>query len=106
MDETQPEQPEQPKPQDQAPSPQRRLQQLRSIPERDRTDAEWDEMNELEIMLASSNRAGAPDPNVRRDAGGHRPQQQQQRQGHGGGPRGGGQGGHQQRNRQNRGGRR
>src|SRR5690242_12641945 len=61
MNESQPE-PEKPEPQqDQTPSPQRRLQQLRAIPERDRTDAEWDEMNELEIMLASSNRAGAPD---------------------------------------------
>ena len=84
-------------------SPQRRLQQLRAIPERDRKDAEWDEMNELEIMLASSNRAGAPDPNVRRDAGQQRGQQQQRqqpRQGGGGGQR---HGQHQQRNRQNRG---
>lgn len=32
------------------------MQQLLSIPERQRTDAEWDELNELEIMLASGNR--------------------------------------------------
>lgn len=29
-----------------------------SIPERDRTDAEWDELNELEIQTAPGNRAG------------------------------------------------
>lgn len=37
-------------------SPRRRLQALLAIPERDRTDEEWDEMNELEIMLAPGNR--------------------------------------------------
>lgn len=31
-----------------------------SIPERDRTDAEWDELNELEIQTAPGNRAGNP----------------------------------------------
>jgi hypothetical protein len=46
-------------------SPRARLQQLQAIPERQRTDAEWDELNELEIMLASGNRQGAPNPNVR-----------------------------------------
>ena len=30
----------------------RRLQQLLAIPDRQRTDAEWDELNELEIMFA------------------------------------------------------
>ena len=44
-------------------SPRARLQALLAIPERQRTDAEWDELNELEIMLASGNRQGAPDPN-------------------------------------------
>lgn len=43
-------------------SPRARLQALQAIPERQRTDAEWDELNELEIMLASTNRQGAPDP--------------------------------------------
>ena len=64
MDESQPAQPAQPI------SPQRRLQELRAVPERQRTDAQWDELNELEIMLASANRADGPDPNVRRDGGG------------------------------------
>lgn len=43
--------------------PRRRLQELLSIPERIRTDAEWDEINELEISLAPGNRVGGPDPN-------------------------------------------
>ncbi len=46
-------------------SPRARLQELLAIPERQRTDAQWDELNELEIMLASGNRQGAPDQNVR-----------------------------------------
>ena len=41
-------------------SPRARLQALRAIPEKDRTDAEWDEMNELEIMLAAENRHPGP----------------------------------------------
>lgn len=32
------------------------MQQLLAIPDRDRTDAEWDELNELEIQLAPGNR--------------------------------------------------
>lgn len=40
----------------QPPSPRRRLQTLLAIPERQRTDAEWDEINELEIVLAPHNR--------------------------------------------------
>jgi hypothetical protein len=35
-------------------TPRQRLQALLAIPERDRTDAEWDEINELEISLASA----------------------------------------------------
>jgi hypothetical protein len=42
-------------------SPRARLQQLLAIPDRQRTDAEWDELNELEIKLAAGNREGAPD---------------------------------------------
>lgn len=38
--------------------PRRRLRELLSIPDRDRTDAEWDELNELEIQTAPGNRAG------------------------------------------------
>jgi hypothetical protein len=44
----------------QAPPPRARLQALRAIPERDRTEAEWDELNELEIMLAAENRQISP----------------------------------------------
>jgi hypothetical protein len=38
------------------------MQELLAIPDRQRTDEEWDELNELEIMLASANREGAPVP--------------------------------------------
>ena len=43
-------------------SPRQRLQTLLAIPERQRTDAQWDELIELEIMLAPGNREGAPQP--------------------------------------------
>ena len=49
-------------------SPRARLQALLAIPDRQRTDAEWDELNELEIMLASGNREGAPQQNARGNA--------------------------------------
>lgn len=49
----------------QTPSPRARLQALRAIPESKRTDAEWDELNELEILLASQNRQGAPEQGAR-----------------------------------------
>jgi hypothetical protein len=55
-------------------SPRARLQALLAIPERQRTDAQWDELNELEIMLAAGNREGAPQQNPRGNApapGGH-----------------------------------
>lgn len=42
--------------------PRRRIRELQSIPERDRTDAEWDELNELEIQTAPGNRAGSNPP--------------------------------------------
>jgi hypothetical protein len=48
-------------------SPRRRLQELLAIPERQRTDEQWDEINELEIKLASANREDAPDQSARRD---------------------------------------
>ena len=41
----------------QAIDPRRRLRELLSVPERDRTDEQWDEINELEIQLAPGNRA-------------------------------------------------
>jgi hypothetical protein len=37
--------------------PYHRLQELLAIPERQRTEAEWDEINELEIALTPVNRA-------------------------------------------------
>ena len=50
-------------------SPRQRLQALLAVPEKQRTDAQWDEIIELEIVLAPGNREGAPDPNTRRNAG-------------------------------------
>lgn len=54
-----------------------RLRELLQIPDRERTDAQWDELNELEIVLASSNRQGAPHPdqgqNRARHGGGQHP---------------------------------
>jgi hypothetical protein len=58
----------------QPPSPRARLQALLAIPERQRTDAEWDEINELEIMLAAGNRQVIPEQGVRWNSnqpGGH-----------------------------------
>lgn len=71
-------------------SPRARLQELLAIPDRNRTDAEWDELNELEIALASGNRPGAPDPNRRSNA---LPGMQLKPPGGGGGMGGGGGGG-------------
>lgn len=34
----------------------RRIRELQAIPERDRTDEQWDELNELEIRTAPGNR--------------------------------------------------
>jgi hypothetical protein len=50
-------------------SPRARLQELLAVPDRDRTDEQWDEINELEILLAPGNREGAPMPGARRGAG-------------------------------------
>jgi hypothetical protein len=38
------------------PDPRRRLRELLAVPERDRSDEQWDEINELEIQLAPGNR--------------------------------------------------
>lgn len=57
-------------------SPRRRMQELLAIPDNVRSDAEWDELNELEIQLAQGNRIGAPDP-----GGARRNPAQQQRKG-------------------------
>jgi hypothetical protein len=37
-------------------SPRRRLQELLAIPDNQRTEEQWDELNELEIKLAPGNR--------------------------------------------------
>lgn len=65
-----PQPPQPPQPAD----PRRRLRELLSIPERDRTDAQWDEIVELEIQTAPGNRA-VPAP---AGGGSNRPPQQQQ----------------------------
>jgi hypothetical protein len=49
-------------------SPRARLQELLAIPERQRTDAEWDELNELEIMFAAGKRETTPQQNARGNA--------------------------------------
>lgn len=67
-------------------SPRRRLQELLAIPERQRTDAQWDEINELEIKLASANREDAPDQGARREAPATNNQSRRNRPG--GGPQG------------------
>jgi hypothetical protein len=36
--------------------PRRRLRELLAVPERERTDAQWDEINTLEIQLAPGNK--------------------------------------------------
>ena len=51
----------------QSTSPRHRLQALLAIPDRQRTDAQWDEINELEIMLAPGNREGAQNHDFRRN---------------------------------------
>jgi hypothetical protein len=71
----------------------RRLRELLSVPERDRSDEQWDEIIELEIQMAPGNRiSGSAEP-----MGNPSRQQQprQQRQGRtGGGSQGQGGGGH------------
>lgn len=46
--------------------PYNRLQELLAIPERQRTEAQWDEINELEITLTPVNRAITSERNIRR----------------------------------------
>ena len=48
----------------QQPDPRRRLRELLAIPERNRTDAVWDELAELEIQTAPGNRVQAQQGNV------------------------------------------
>ena len=44
-----------------------RLQELLAIPEKDRTEEQWDELNELEIMMAAANRETSPKQGDRRN---------------------------------------
>jgi hypothetical protein len=64
-------------------SPRRRLQILLAIPDNQKTEAEWEEINELEITLAPGNRADGREHEARRSdsqpTGNPRP--------HGGNPR-------------------
>ena len=46
-------------------SPRLRLQALLAVPDRQRTDEQWDELNELEIMLAAGNRERGPEKALR-----------------------------------------
>jgi hypothetical protein len=47
--------------------PRLRLQALLSVPDRLRTESQWDELNELEIVLALGNREATPEKSVRRN---------------------------------------
>ena len=78
-----PEQPSEAPPlEPQAQDPRRRLRELLAIPDRERTDALWDEIITLEIQLAPGNRATSPQADVgrrpepgRRQEPGRRPDQ-------------------------------
>ncbi len=63
----------------------RRLRELLAIPDRDRTDAVWDEIVSLEIQLAPGNRAptGQPEGGRRQEPGRRqgRPEQARRREG-------------------------
>ena len=48
-------------------SPRARLHELLAIPENRRTDAQWDEIHELEIKLSSANQEQPLDQGARRD---------------------------------------
>ena len=47
--------------------PRRRIRELNAIPERDRTDEQWDELNELEIRTAPGNRESNGQPERRQN---------------------------------------
>ena len=66
-------------------SPRQRLQALLAIPERERTDEQWDEINQLEIALAPGNRESPPEQQgQRRNGGGGQPSGSGQQQPKGG----------------------
>lgn len=91
MDEQQPAPPAPPA--STGPSPHTRLKELQAIPDKQRTDAEWDELNDLEIKLASVNRQGAPMPNAQRQGGNPNPRNDQRGGRNNGQQRSGGGGG-------------
>mgnify|MGYP000700406900 CR=1 FL=1 len=65
--------------------PRRRIRELNAIPERDRTDEQWDEIIELEIQLAPGNRVSGNE-----QPGGTNPGRSGQQHGKPGGGGGGG----------------
>lgn len=71
--------------------PRRRIRELLSIPERDRSDAEWDELNELEIQTAPGNRLGNQQPTsyAAKPGGGFHQKNRMKGKGGGGGKPGG-----------------
>lgn len=80
-----------PQQQQQGPSPRRRLQELLAIPDSQRTDAQWDELIELEIQMAPGNRVGAgPMPGTVPGHGQRKQHHQPRPMGGGGQPGGGG----------------
>jgi hypothetical protein len=44
-----------------------RLQALLAVPDAQRSEAQWDEINELEITLAPGNRAGGQEQRIRQE---------------------------------------
>lgn len=75
----------------------RRLRELLSVPERDRTDEQWDEIIELEIQLAPGNRISGNEPHGGGNQG--RNSMSHGKPGGGAGGAGGGVGGQQKKHR-------
>jgi hypothetical protein len=73
----------------QAIDPRRRIRELNAIPERDRTDEQWDELNELEIRTAPGNRESDRPPEKRQGSAGPQARRPERSQGakNSGGPR-------------------
>lgn len=63
--------------------PRRRLRELLAVPERDRSDAVWDEIVSLEIQLAPGNRAPSAQSDGGRQSGRQPEQGRRQEQGQG-----------------------
>jgi len=72
----------------QAVSPRRRLQELLAIPDSKRTEEEWEELNELEISLASVNQLNEPEKRSRPNGAPAPPGESRPGGGGGGGGRG------------------